>query len=68
MKDLVNVNHVPTNVKIVTTKLNNVTFVPLTELMLQTVTVKPDSMMNKVLLNVKDVLIDVTLVTTVHLV
>jgi hypothetical protein len=64
----VNVNHVHTNVKNVTTKLNNVTFVPLTELMLQTVTVKPDSMMNKVLLNVKDVLIDVTLVTTVLLV
>jgi hypothetical protein len=68
MKDLVNVNHVHTNVKNVTTKLNNVTFVPLTESMLQTVTVKPDSMMNKVLKNVKDVLIDVTLVTTVLLV
>jgi hypothetical protein len=64
MKDPVNVNHVHTNVTPVPTNLNNVTSVLLTESMLQTVTVHQVSMMKKVLKNVKDVLTDVTLVTT----
>jgi hypothetical protein len=48
----------------VPTNLNNVTSVLLTESMLQTVTVHQVSMMKMVLKNVKDVLTDVTLVTT----
>jgi hypothetical protein len=62
------VKFVLTNVQLVKPNPNNVLFVPLTELMLQTVTVKEDTSMMVSMPNVLNVLIDVTLVPNADLV
>jgi hypothetical protein len=68
MMDQVSAKYAHTNVSLVKTKLNIVSFVLETESMLQTVTVKPDSSTKPETQIVPDVLTDVTLVPPVVIV